>query len=62
MSMIRRTNSLKHLITLIHDEVLDLVELQALFTEQTKDTTRRTHKNVGRGVFERVTVLADGDT
>lgn len=59
---VERTDGLEHLVALVHDKVLHLVELQRLLAEQAEDAAGGAHEDVRRGVLQGLTVLDDGHT
>mmetsp|Transcript_714 Transcript_714/g.2019 ORF Transcript_714/g.2019 Transcript_714/m.2019 type:complete len:260 (+) Transcript_714:587-1366(+) len=53
---------LQHLVTLVNDEVLDLVDLEGAFGDESLQPAGGAHHDVGRVGLEQLAVLGDGDT
>ena len=60
----QHTNLIKHLVALVEDKVLDVLELQGTLLDESKDTTRGADQDVGAEllVAENVLISLDGHT
>ena len=55
------TELLQHLVALVQDEVLDVLEVEGLVSHQRQDAPGRAHHNVGTVGLEGLLVLLDGE-
>ena len=53
---------LQHLVTLVQDEVLDLLQRECLLPNQGQSSTRSSDYNVGRIALQCFFVLCDGNS
>ena len=54
------TELLQHLVTLVQDKVLQVLQRQLLTFDESKDSAGRAHHNVGTVVLQNLLVLRDG--
>lgn len=53
---------LQHLVALVQDEMLEMLQAQFLAPNQSQDSTRSAHHNVRTIRFEHLLILGDGQT
>ena len=58
--MIRLTQLLQHLVTLIQNKVFQILQTQLLALDQGKDAARSSNNNVRTVVLQHLLVLGDG--
>ena len=55
------TQLLQHLVTLVQDEVLDVLEVEGLVSAEGQDAARCPHHDVGAVALHRLLILLDAD-
>ena len=56
------TKLVQHFVALVQNEVLDVLGIEGLVSDQSQNPARSTHHNVRTVVLQSLLVLLDGDT